>query len=140
MNLSSIPILSIVTYIPLVGALLIVFLVPKEKTGTIKALATAFAAIDFVVSMPLWWAFERGRDGYQFVEKASWIPSLGVSYHFGHLSIGLDLAAQVDGASSLAGDFDGTNQRAFDRSGNILPLLGIGLRAGYSQWSSEKRP
>jgi hypothetical protein len=64
---------------------------------------------------------------------------VGVSYHFGHLSIGLDLAAQVDGASSLAGDFDGTNQRAFDRSGNILPLLGIGLRAGYSQWSSEKR-
>jgi hypothetical protein len=60
MNLSSIPILSIVTYIPLVGALLIVFLVPKEKTGTIKALATAFAAVDFVVSMPLWWAFERG--------------------------------------------------------------------------------
>src|SRR6185369_856961 len=91
MNLSSIPILSIVTYIPLVGALLIVFLVPKEKTGTIKVLATAFAAIDFVVSLPLWWAFERGRDGYQFVEKASWIPSLGVSYHFGIDGISLIL-------------------------------------------------
>jgi NADH-quinone oxidoreductase subunit M len=91
MNLSSIPILSIVTYIPLVGALLIVFLVPKEKTGTIKALATAFAAVDFVVSLPLWWVFERGRDGYQFVEKASWIPSLGVSYHFGIDGISLIL-------------------------------------------------
>ena len=41
------------------------------------------AALDFVVSLPLWWAFDRGKDGYQFVEKASWIPSLGVSYHFG---------------------------------------------------------
>jgi NADH-quinone oxidoreductase subunit M len=91
MNLASIPILSIVTYIPLAGALLIVFLVPKEKTGTIKALATAFAAIDFVVSLPLWWAFERGRDGFQFVEKASWIPSLGVSYHFGIDGISLIL-------------------------------------------------
>ena len=27
--------------------------------------------------------FERGREGYQFVEKLSWIPSLGVDYHFG---------------------------------------------------------
>jgi len=51
MNLSSLPILSIITYIPLAGALLIVFLVPKEKTGTIKAIATAVAALDFVVSL-----------------------------------------------------------------------------------------
>ena len=34
-----IPILSIVTYIPLVGAFAIVFLLPKEKTGSIKTLA-----------------------------------------------------------------------------------------------------
>ena len=30
-------------------------------------------------------------DGYQFVEKASWIPSLGVSYHFGIDGISLVL-------------------------------------------------
>src|SRR4051812_17920162 len=83
MDLSQIPILSLITYVPLAGALLIVFLVPKEKTGTIKVIATAVAALDLIVSLPLWWMFERGRDGYQFVEKASWIPSLGVSYHFG---------------------------------------------------------
>src|SRR3954453_18442290 len=83
MDLSQIPILSLITYIPLAGALLIVFLVPKEKTGTIKVIATAVAALDLIVSLPLWWMFERGRDGKQFVEKASGIPSLGVSYHFG---------------------------------------------------------
>jgi NADH-quinone oxidoreductase subunit M len=83
MNFSQIPILSIVTYIPLVGALLIVFLVPKEKTGTIKMLATVFAGIDLLVSLPLWFAFDRAKAGYQFVERASWIPSLGVDYHFG---------------------------------------------------------
>ena len=38
--LSNIPILSLVAYIPLVGALAIVFLVPREKAGTIKAVAT----------------------------------------------------------------------------------------------------
>ena len=91
MNLNSIPILSIVAYIPLAGALAIVFLFPKEKTGPIKYFATLVAGLDFVVSLPLWFAFERGRSGYQFVERASWIPSLGVEYHFGIDGISLVL-------------------------------------------------
>ena len=38
-----IPILSIVTYIPLAGALAIVFFLPKERTGAIKTAATLVA-------------------------------------------------------------------------------------------------
>ena len=84
MNLpNGFPILSIVAYIPLVGALAIVFLIPKEKTRTIRAFATFVAALDFAVSLPLWFSFDRAKAGYQFVERASWIPSLGVDYHFG---------------------------------------------------------
>src|SRR6185295_3620916 len=73
------------------GALAIVFLLPRENAGLIKTVATFIAVLDFVVSLPLWWAFDRARDGYQFVEKASWIPSLGVSYHFGIDGISLIL-------------------------------------------------
>ncbi len=91
MDLNSIPILSIVAYIPLLGALVIVFLIPKEKTGPIKYFATFVAGLDLAVSLPLWFAFERGRAGYQFVERASWIPSLGVEYHFGIDGISLIL-------------------------------------------------
>jgi NADH-quinone oxidoreductase subunit M len=89
--LTTIPILSIVTYIPLLGALAIVFLIPKEKTATIKAFATAVVTLGFVASLPLWFAFDRNAAGYQFVEKASWIPSLGVNYHFGIDGISLVL-------------------------------------------------
>src|SRR5262245_9692902 len=91
MDFSHIPILSIVTYIPLAGALAVIFLIPKEKTATIRAFATFVAAVDFVVSLPLWWAFDRGKDGFQFMEKASWIPSLGVHYQFGIDGISLVL-------------------------------------------------
>ena len=42
------------------------------------------------MSLPLWFWFDRGKDGFQFVEKRSWIPSIGVHYHFG-----------VDGISAL---------------------------------------
>ena len=86
-----IPILSIVTYVPLAGALAIVFLFGKERTAAIKAFATAVVLVGFLVSLPLWFLFERGRDGYQFVEKAAWIPSLGVDYQFGIDGISLVL-------------------------------------------------
>ena len=86
-----IPILSIVTYVPLAGALAIVFLFGKERTAAIKAFATAVVLVGFLVSLPLWFLFERGRDGYQFVEKVAWIPSLGVDYQFGIDGISLVL-------------------------------------------------
>ena len=75
-------ILSIVAYIPLAGALLLLFF-PKEKTAMIRAWATAVAAADFAVSLLLWPWFDKTKDGFQFEEIASWIPSLGVKYHFG---------------------------------------------------------
>src|SRR5512132_934505 len=89
--LTNIPWLSIITYVPLAGALALVFLFPKDRPGPIKYFATLVAGIDFVVSLPLWFAFDRVQPGYQFVERASWIPSLGVDYHFGIDGISLVL-------------------------------------------------
>jgi NADH-quinone oxidoreductase subunit M len=91
MQLNQIPILSIVAYVPLAGALLLILFFPKEKTGPIKAFATIVAGLDLLVSIPLWLAFDRTRAGYQFVERASWIPSLGVEYIFGIDGISLVL-------------------------------------------------
>jgi hypothetical protein len=64
---------------------------------------------------------------------------VGANYHFGHLSIGVELSAAVDGAGSLDGTFDGRNQRPFEGSGNAIPMLGIGVRAGYHQFPPEKK-
>jgi NADH-quinone oxidoreductase subunit M len=76
-------ILSIVTYVPALGALLLIFFFPKSKPRAIMYFATAVAAIDFFLSLPLWFSFQRGVDGYQFQEVSDWIPTLGVKYHFG---------------------------------------------------------
>jgi NADH-quinone oxidoreductase subunit M len=113
MDLNTIPILSIVAYVPLAGALAIVFLFPKEKTGPIKAFATIVAAADFALSLPLWWAFDRGKDGYQFVETASWIPSLGVSYRFGidGISLVLVLLTTLVGVIAVACSYTAIAER-----------------------------
>jgi NADH-quinone oxidoreductase subunit M len=75
-------ILTIVTFVPLLGALLLL-LVNREKKRTIMLGATWIAGIDFLLSVPLFFAFDPGRSGFQFVERAPWIPSIGVQYFLG---------------------------------------------------------
>jgi hypothetical protein len=74
----------------------------------------------------------NGWDGFFLLE-------LGAAYHFGHLSLGLDFIAQFDGTGSLEATFDEVSQKPFDQSGGVIPMLGIGLRVGYSQWATEKK-
>src|SRR5436189_197070 len=74
-------ILNIITYIPAVGALVILFM-SKNATRTIRTMATATAVIDFLVSLWLWPNFDKTKL-FQFRETYRWIPSLGVKYEFG---------------------------------------------------------
>ncbi|MDQ3280940.1 MAG: NADH-quinone oxidoreductase subunit M [Acidobacteriota bacterium] len=79
-------ILNIITYIPMVGALVILFLVKRDNPGLVRIIATATAVIDFLVSLYLWPNFDRAATGdkmWQFRETYEWIPSLGVRYDFG---------------------------------------------------------
>ena len=79
-------ILNIVTYIPLVGALIILFFFRRESGRAIRMTATAVAIIDFLASLVLWFNFDpnaRGDAMWQFRETYSWIPQLGVKYDFG---------------------------------------------------------
>src|SRR5512145_205970 len=83
--------LSIITYTPLLGALVLLVLpVFKGNDNAVRWFSNVVGVVGFLVSLPLWFWFDRGKDGFQFEEKASWIPSIGVSYYFG-----------VDGVSAL---------------------------------------
>ena len=76
------PILSIICYVPAVAALLVI--VPFFKdTGKIRRFATGVALLDFLLSVPLWFTFDRDGELFQFRESARWIESLGIGYEFG---------------------------------------------------------
>ena len=74
-------ILSIVTWLPLVGALALLAL-PKERTEWVRLFANVWMALCFVVTLPLL-AYDRELGGIQFVEDATWIPLLGARYSLG---------------------------------------------------------
>jgi NADH-quinone oxidoreductase subunit M len=48
-----------------------------------KYVALAVALITFVVSLPLWFAFNTGSAAWQFGVRAEWIPQWGIQYMVG---------------------------------------------------------
>src|SRR6266478_5652513 len=82
-------ILSFITWLPAVGAILILALMKKDQSSLIKKFATAWFAIDFVASLWLL-KYRTASGGMQFLEDHQWIPVIGARYQMG-----------VDGVSVL---------------------------------------
>lgn len=83
--MSSWPILSLVTFLPLVGALFcLVVNGPKEavdRNCRSAALLTSLAT--FLISLVLWVRFDPTKASFQFEEKLDWVPALSIGYHVG---------------------------------------------------------
>ncbi|HEX9636718.1 MAG TPA: NADH-quinone oxidoreductase subunit M [Acidobacteriota bacterium] len=75
--------LSLIAYLPLLGALIITFLIQRERVGAIRWAANIVALVDFLISLLLLPGFDKSAAGFQFQERFDWIPALGVEYSFG---------------------------------------------------------
>jgi len=84
------PILTIVTFLPLFGAIILLF-INGEKQERIKRVALAIAVIDFIISLPLFILFKSDTSEFQFVQNVPWIKEFGISYHVGIDGISLFL-------------------------------------------------
>jgi NADH-quinone oxidoreductase subunit M len=72
-------ILSLIIFLPLLGGLIILF-IPKTSDRAMKQIALIFSGASLVLSV--WLAIQyRLGGGIQFVERYSWIPSIGVNYY-----------------------------------------------------------
>jgi NADH-quinone oxidoreductase subunit M len=72
MNIANAPILSIVTFLPLAGALFIAFL-PRDATVNARYVALWTTLITFAVSIFLWTNFDSTSPGFQFLEERAWL-------------------------------------------------------------------
>jgi len=81
---ADLPILSIIIFLPLVGALFIA-LQRQDDSGIRNARNAALwtTLFTFGLSLFLWFNFETGTPKFQFVEKYSWIESFNIFYHLG---------------------------------------------------------
>src|SRR6266542_3426622 len=80
--MKSLQILSIVTWLPTLGAIVILALFRKDQAALIKKFATAWFGLAFVASLFLL-AYDRSVGGMQFLEDYEWIPVIGARYQMG---------------------------------------------------------
>ena len=79
------PILSLMTALPLIGAIFIFMIRGDEATVAQNSKFTAFytSIFTFALSVYLLGRFDGSSADFQFVERYEWFPSLNISYHMG---------------------------------------------------------
>ena len=83
--MAQIPILFLVTFLPLVGAGFILFVRGDEETmrRNSRNVALLTSGATFLLSLLLWAWFDPTNAAFQFEEKAEWMPMFNISYHMG---------------------------------------------------------
>ena len=83
------PYLSVIVFLPLIGAIVIALMGAKPRQ--IKLVAAAFATASFILSLKVFATYDGSLSGVQFVEQVSWIPGLSVQYYMGVDGLSLPL-------------------------------------------------
>jgi NADH-quinone oxidoreductase subunit M len=87
-GLSSLPLVTIVTFLPLLGALVVAF-TPSSRPNIARYTALGFALAAWVVSLAMLAGFNAAAAAadpaaaFQFTESVPWIPMFGISYAVG---------------------------------------------------------
>ena len=79
-NQIGLPILSLILWLPLIGAVVIWAV---DHDGLARRLAAVAMGATAAFALLLWFAFQRGTASFQFAEHSNWIGPLGISYHLG---------------------------------------------------------
>jgi NADH-quinone oxidoreductase subunit M len=83
------PILTFITFIPLAGAVLLIF-IHRDKENLLRYIALGIVLVAFVFSLFLYFNFNAETPEPQFIEKKPWLP-YGIEYHLGIDGISLFL-------------------------------------------------
>src|SRR5947207_7841355 len=104
--------LSLILFVPLVGALLLV-LVPKQNENAIRWIANVAALAGFALSILLWFWYNPQNADFQFIERAPWIPSIGAEYFLGvdGLSVLLILLTTMLGSIAVLSSWTAITER-----------------------------
>jgi NADH-quinone oxidoreductase subunit M len=109
--MTAFPVLSVITWAPFIGALLIMF-GARHRPLLVRWISVAATGISLGLSVAIYWAYDREMAGFQFYEELDLVPPLGITYQLG-----------VDGMSLL-----------------MVLLTGIIIFAGvFASWTVEQR-
>jgi NADH-quinone oxidoreductase subunit M len=122
----SLPILSFLLLLPLLGMTALVF--APEKVRITRIFATSTAAITFLLSLVVAFRFDSQAKGFQFTEHHAWIPSIGAQFLLGidGISLLLVLLTTLITLIAIISSFSSVRERSRLFYGMIL-LLETGI-------------
>ena len=93
--MSSFPIVSLLVFVPVAGAVLLLFLDNRDarRDGVIRTLTLAISLVVLALAILMWARFDPSSANYQFTERHPWIPAFGIDYSVGVDGISLLLVA-----------------------------------------------
>src|SRR5499427_9073816 len=126
----SIGILSWVTWLPAVGAIILLFF-NRAKNNSIRGFANIWIALCFLISIPLLTGlggsrgYDRAYGGLQFIEDHEWIPLIGARYQLGvdGLSLVLVMLTTLLGVISVVCSWAYIREKGREKEYYIMLLL-----------------
>ncbi len=134
MNQLGFPILSLITYLPLLGAFVVATLRGDDEkvAGKARCVAFVFSLVVLVLGVYVWTQFNPAMAGYQFVEVMPWLSGINVEYRMGVDGISLFLimlTLVLTPIAILAGHGIKTRVRSFFAAMLLLEAMTIGMFA-----------
>jgi NADH-quinone oxidoreductase subunit M len=127
------PLLSLITFLPLFGGLILMSVRGDEATVASNArwIALWTSLIVFAISLVLWMKFDTRESGFQFIESVRWLPEYGVGYKMGvdGISVLFVLLATALTPICILASWDSiqTRVREFMLSFLILETMMVGM-------------
>ena len=88
--LYDLPLLSLTIWTPILGGLIVLAL-GGQQGATARPVALVVALLTFLISLPLWFGFDRTTAEMQFVEFTPWIERFNIAYALGVDGISMPL-------------------------------------------------
>ncbi len=89
--IASIPLLSLLIWLPVLGAIIVLMIGDRQMGNTARRFAFFISLLCLALCVPLWHEFDVNTALMQFVEHAAWIPSYGINYDLGVDGIAMPL-------------------------------------------------
>ena len=83
--MTNLPILSLVTFLPLLGAAFIIVIrgEPEVVARNARNVALLTSVATFLLSLGIWFNFNPGTADFQMQERGIWMPAFNIAYHMG---------------------------------------------------------
>lgn len=115
-------------WIPFLAAFLIL-ITPKQAAAAHRTLVIGSTGITFILTLILFYRFDRTYGGYQFIHTLDWVPMLGIHYQVGLDGINLTLCL-LHALVSFAGAFFAVKTKERTRDYLFFYLLLVGAVYG----------